>query len=322
MPKYRPEEITYELFGIDPEKFYAKLFSYGAAQPDLLADPASKYLNSRQKQRLLVEALRRLLPGGGDVLDVGCGSGPFGPTILAHAPGVRLFGVDMSRECVQQACANGYAGGEACDFVSGLPYPDGRFDAVISMDLLGHIEFRHKDRVIREIWRVTRPGGGGLHGVETTFVDYLNCNPADPNDPVRKYVHAQGHIGVEPARHAEKRFAACFSRVEWNITYLYPLLEFNNLANFDYFEKEFHELLRKHGKGPDAEILADLLLGRLNAYFIDVCQKAFGPAFRPYDQPWWEEQPPTGENPAADAVAAVARQLCRPGGFACFTVGK
>jgi ubiquinone/menaquinone biosynthesis C-methylase UbiE len=320
MPKYRLEEITYELFGINPAEYYANLFSYGSAIPDLFADPTWKYRNSLQKQRLVVESLRGSLPRGGDVLDVGCGSGPFGPTLLAHVPGVRLFGVDMSSKCIEQARANGYTDGVACDFVAGLPYPDGRFDAVISMDCMGHIEFRHKDNVVREMSRVTRPGGVGWHGVETAFVDYLNCSPADPNDPVRKYVHAQGHIGVEPARHAQRRFERCFSRVEWNITYFYPLLEFNNLANFDYFEKDFHEMLRKHGKGADAETLGDILLGRLNAYFIELCQRTFGPAFRPYDAPPDDE--PGAEQLADPAVGAVARNICRPGGFACFTVGK
>ena len=321
MPKYRPEEITYELFGINPAEYYANLFSYGSANPDLFADAAWKYRSSLQKQRLLVESLRGSLPRGGDVLDVGCGSGPWGPTLLAHVPGIRLFGVDMSRKCIQQVRANGYVEGIACDFVSGLPYPDGRFDAVISTDVMGHIEFRHKDNVVREIGRVTRPGGIGWHGIETGFVDYLNCNPADPKDPVRKYVHAQGHVGVEPARLVQGRFQRCFSRVEWNITYLHPLLEFNNLANADYFEKDFHEMLRRYGASDEAKVLADLLLGRLNIYFIELCRKTFGPAFRPYDAPPGDE-PATDAELADPAVAAVARDLCRPGGFACFAVTK
>ena len=321
MPTYRPEEITYELFGIDPEKFYAEKFGFGPAIPDLLSNPASKYRNSMQKPRLLIDALRRSLPRGGDVLDVGCGSGPLGLTILSNVPGVRLFGVDMSPRCIEQARSNGYTDGRCCDFLSSLPYPDARFDAVISTNFLGHIEFRRKDGVIRETHRVTRPGGVGWHGVETAFVDYFHCDPGDPDDPVRRYVSSEGHIGVEPARHVQRRFAACFSHVEWNITYLYPLLEFNNLANFPYFEEDFHEMLRRYSSGDEAKILADILLGRLNTYFIELYEKTFGPAFRPYDDPH-EESSAAGAETVNESVLAAAKALCRPAGFASFLVRK
>jgi ubiquinone/menaquinone biosynthesis C-methylase UbiE len=269
----------------------------------------------------MVSNLERCLPKGGEVLDVGCGSGPFGPTIHAHVPGVRLFGVDMSRKCVEGASRNGYTESKCSDLAAGLPYEDARFDAVISMDLLGHIEFRHKDVLIREMSRVTRPGGIGHHGAETGFIDYLNCNPADPNDWVRKYVQAQGHIGVEPARRLERRFSTCFSEVKWDITYLYPFLDINNIAPADYFEKQFHETLKTF-PSLEARLLVNVVIGRFNRYFIDLYRKVFGKAFQPYDEPPGQETH-SGDGDSVDArVAAIARELVHPGGFSSFLVKK
>jgi ubiquinone/menaquinone biosynthesis C-methylase UbiE len=320
MPKYLPEEITHELFGIDPEKFYAELFSFGR-DIDRFSQPANRYEISHEKIRLMVDNLKRCLPKGGDVLDVGCGSGPFGPTILAHVPGVRLFGVDMSRKCVKGTSRNGYTESKCSNLAAGLPYQDARFDAVISMDLLGHIEFRHKDALIREMSRVTRPGGIGHHGAETGFIDYLNCNPADPNDLVRKYVLAQGHIGTEPARHLERRFSTCFSEVKWDITYVYPFLDIDNIASADYFERDFHETLRLF-PNPEARLLCNVVIGRFNTYFINLYKKLFGKAFQPYDDPA-EQQTASGDGDPVDArVTAIARELCRPAGFASFLVRK
>jgi ubiquinone/menaquinone biosynthesis C-methylase UbiE len=286
--KYAPEEITYELFGIDPAEFYKTKFALGEGLADALANPVFRYEVAYEKFRRLIADLRSFLPGGGKVLDIGCGAGTYGPTLLANVPGIELHGVDMSEECLVHARDNGYRRCELFDLRHPLPYKDAAFDAVFSMDLLGHIEFRSKDALVAEMARVTVPGGAGHHGAETAFVDYFDCDPLDNGDKVRRYVLFEGHIGVEPVEAFAERFARHYSSVECSPTYLYPF------AHKDTFEKcfedDFRETCEKHGQAESIQI-TNLVLGRLNQYFQKLYGRVFGSAFPGLAQP-----PPTAEH--------------------------
>jgi len=308
LPKYRPDEITYELFGIDPAEFYATKFACGRGIDDALANPIFRYEIVYEKIRRLIADLRMLVPDGGRVLDIGCGAGPYAPTLLANVPDIRLFGVDMSEACLEQAAANGYSDCRLFNLYEPLPFDDEYFDAVISMDVFGHIEFRQKDFLIGETARITRRGGGGHHGVETAFIDYFDCDPRDENDPVRKYVYVDGHVGAEPTADVCARFAKYFD-VTHHITYLYPFLD---LAAFSgLFGEEFKSLVARHHH-PEAVQLASLILGRLNTCFLERFSTAFGDEFTPQD----------GRPDPGDSPNAKVRELFRPGGFSSLTLRR
>ena len=304
MPKYRPEEVTYELFGINPAEFYATKFACGRGVDDALAHPVYRYEVVWEKIRRLIADLRMLLPEGGRVLDIGCGAGPYAPTLLANVPNLRLSGVDMSEACLEQAAANGYSECRVFNLYEPLPFDDESFDAVISMDVFGHIEFRNKDFLIAEIARITRRGGGGHHGVETAFIDYFDCDPRDENDPIRRYVYVDGHVGAEPASDVCARFAKHFD-VTHHITYLYPFLDLGTFKGL--FGDEFQSLVSQHDH-PEAVQLANLILGRLNTCFLERFSNAFGDAFTPHD----------GASNDGDKV----RELFRPGGFSSVTLRR
>jgi SAM-dependent methyltransferase len=98
-----------------------------------------------------------------DVLEVGSGSG--GPALyLAAARGCRLTGVDINEHGVRNAAALADARGlsdrvefRAVDASQPLPFPEGRFDVVVSNDAICHI--RERAGVLRDWFRVLRPGG-------------------------------------------------------------------------------------------------------------------------------------------------------------------
>ena len=298
-----------------------------------MAIPVFRYEVSYEKNRRLITDLQTLMPGGGKVLDIGCGAGTYGPTLLANVPMLELYGIDMSKSCLLQARANGYTECRMWDFASQpLPYEDEVFDAVISMDMLGHIEFRRKDFLIGQMARVTKHGGSGHHGVETCYVDYYNCNPGDEADPVRRYIYVDGHIGVEPAQDVCARFGKHFDEVSHRMTFLFPFLDIDTFAGV--FEEDFQQVVAAHAH-PEARQLALVILGRLNRHFIELYTQAFGPAFQPNDalpqsltpahaQARAEMQQRLQEYEQLYGIdfVPVPRELFRPAGFSSITLKK
>jgi SAM-dependent methyltransferase len=101
-----------------------------------------------------------LLPPGGRVLDVGCGTGRLGAVL---GSGHEAFGVDLSPAMLRETRRSGryvLALGDAF----ALPFADGSFDATVALRLLFH--FPDPAPILRELARVTRPGG--LAVIETS----------------------------------------------------------------------------------------------------------------------------------------------------------
>ena len=101
-------------------------------------------------------------PGANAVLDIGCGDGGDLRRIEALAPeAARLVGVDSSAKAIETACAAtvGDARFEwhSHDVSAGLPFADGAFDALFSLNLLECIP--DKAALLGKMARVLRPGG-------------------------------------------------------------------------------------------------------------------------------------------------------------------
>ena len=101
-----------------------------------------------------------------EILEVGSGSG--GPAVyLAEKRGCRVTGVDINEHGVRNATALATARGladrarfEVVDASRPLPFPECRFDAVVSNDAMCHI--RDRLAALRDWHRVLKPGGRAL----------------------------------------------------------------------------------------------------------------------------------------------------------------
>lgn len=99
---------------------------------------------------------RRLLDAlGGDpgaVLDAGCGTGGLLARMQGAATGLEF-------DPVAAALARGKSGAAiVCGSVNAMPFADGRFDVVVSADVLCHAGVR-PEAALGEFRRVLRPGG-------------------------------------------------------------------------------------------------------------------------------------------------------------------
>lgn len=181
---------------------------------------------------------------GSSVLDLGCGAGMLA---LLKRKGVTLTGVDLSDECAISARRNGYDATYQAE-LSHLPFPDSSFDYVVSLDVLGHIEFKEKDAVLAEVKRVLRPDGVTMHGIECT--DHSARKNYDEMEPeeLRRFVEIDGHVGLEEEEEHAARFRKFFAHVAWEPRYTLNLSSEEFLKQADHyglpFEDDFLDYLR------------------------------------------------------------------------------
>ncbi|NOS86375.1 MAG: methyltransferase domain-containing protein [Ignavibacteria bacterium] len=97
------------------------------------------------------------------VLEIASGSG--GPAVfMSKETGCHLTGLEYDRNGVDNSLKlaeeNGLA--ESMEFIHGdasekLPFDDGTFDAVVSIDAINHL--KNRDKVLKEFFRVLKKGG-------------------------------------------------------------------------------------------------------------------------------------------------------------------
>jgi SAM-dependent methyltransferase len=110
-----------------------------------------------------IEPLRLLPSGRGRVLDLGCGRG--GSRRALEAKGYAWVGMDLRRDGGVKVVADAHR----------LPFADGSFDAVYSLQVLEHLS-RPWDAA-EEVFRVLKPGGvfcGGVAALEPFHHSYFN----------------------------------------------------------------------------------------------------------------------------------------------------
>lgn len=119
---------------------------------------ASWYENERHRgYHALIDELEidLLLPyiKGRDCLEVGCGTGLILRSVAPLAN--RAVGIDISPGMLAKAVERGLDAIEGS--ATALPFEDDSFDVVYSFKVLAHVE--EIDLALREMTRVTRPGG-------------------------------------------------------------------------------------------------------------------------------------------------------------------
>ncbi len=159
-----------------------------AARYDLLIWLVTFGREGHFRQKLLHPA--RLQPGE-SVLDVGCGTGTLaiaakrsvGPTGL-------VYGIDASLAMIARARNKAKKAGVEVIFeralAESLPFPDARFDVVLSTVMLHHLPRKAREQGVREMRRVLKPGGRLL------AVDFAGAS-GNGKGPLAHF-HRHGHV--------------------------------------------------------------------------------------------------------------------------------
>jgi ubiquinone/menaquinone biosynthesis C-methylase UbiE len=130
---------------------------------------------------------------GGSILDVGTGPGQIAILLCQADPAANLVAVDLAEAMLERARAN-VAGAGLADRIAcvrgdakALPWPDGRFEAVISNTIVHHIP--DPAPALAEMVRLVAPGG-------TLFVRDL----ARPDSDAVVAALVEAHAGGESPR--------------------------------------------------------------------------------------------------------------------------
>jgi SAM-dependent methyltransferase len=101
-------------------------------------------------------------------LDLGCGDGILGRTLLEHFPQSRGVFLDFSEAMIEAARAKCAAGAGRCRFVNadfgaadwtGTVAADAPFDLIVSGFAIHHQTDERKGELYGEVWQLLRPGG-------------------------------------------------------------------------------------------------------------------------------------------------------------------
>jgi len=91
------------------------------------------------------------------VLELGVGAGASSSRRLAER--YRLTGVDLSEEQLRRAAVSLPGATLIQDDIATVEFPDGSFDAVVSLYVLNHLPREHLEPLMRRVARWLRPGG-------------------------------------------------------------------------------------------------------------------------------------------------------------------
>lgn len=152
--------------------------SYREAGRDRLWDPANPgYARMvRDRDRALVDLIRRSLPPGGSGLDLGCGPGDLADLVRSKLSEVSWTGVDLLPEAIAEARALRPWATWIEASVDRLPLADRAFDVVVASTLFSSLPTPSLESdVAAEIARVLRPGGWLI------WYDLRYDNPRNPH---------------------------------------------------------------------------------------------------------------------------------------------
>jgi|SRR4029453_4577836 ubiquinone/menaquinone biosynthesis C-methylase UbiE len=126
-----------------------------------LYDPLVSLLGGERARRDLV-AQANITPGQ-RILDIGCGTGTLAVMLKRSQADIEVIGLDPDPKALRRAKTKATRAGFSLQldqgFADDLPYAEHSFDRVFSSFMFHHLEGQNREKTLREVLRVLKPGG-------------------------------------------------------------------------------------------------------------------------------------------------------------------
>ncbi len=124
-------------------------------------DPLVSLMGFDRARRELISSAN--VERGQDILDLGCGTGTLTVMLKRDFSSVQIVGLDPDPKVLRRARIKATRAAVSVQFDQGfadeLPYKDGSFDRVFSSFMFHHLEEDERQKMLREVLRVLKPGG-------------------------------------------------------------------------------------------------------------------------------------------------------------------
>lgn len=156
------------------------------------------------------------------LLDIGCGTGLELASLYRRFPGLRVTGIDLSKDMLGKLREN-YPDREieliAADYFR-YPFAAGRYDAALSFETLHHFPYEKKGSIYKKLFEAIRPGGyyvecdyiACCQEEETLCLEQYACRRKRDRVPEGEFVHIDIPLTLE--HEMELIRGAGFRRVE------------------------------------------------------------------------------------------------------------
>lgn len=149
------------------------------------------------------------------VLDLGCGTGTLVVLLKRKYPTAQIVGLDPDPKALHRANKKVRRAGVSVQLDEGfsdeLPYDEGTFDRVLSSFMLHHLEEPEREKTLREVLRVLKPGGsfhlldfaGGEDGAQGRWGRLVNSHARlDDNSQQRilQLMRSAGFMNAEKVK--------------------------------------------------------------------------------------------------------------------------
>jgi SAM-dependent methyltransferase len=144
---------------------------------------AETFIQDAQGSSVGVATIRswsRSLPGGGEILDLGCGPG--GPrSEVLFDNGFAVYGVDASPSLVQAFRRRHAEAQVACERVEESPFFGRAFDAAVAWGLMFLLPEESQRRVIHRVARAFKPSGRFLFTAPAQICTWADLSTGRPS---------------------------------------------------------------------------------------------------------------------------------------------
>jgi len=255
--------------------------------PPLLDETKDTYSNQKLFEKRMASRLN--VTTGSRVLDIGCGRGRIAH-LVASETGADVIGINIDKDQLASAREFAHVKGmsgqlsfQEANYNEPLPYPDGHFDAVYYVQVIGGYGTDLK-KLFKEIHRVLKPGG------HAHFEDYVVLPAYNATDlqqwklvqaskavlgvvsyyTDQDYVDAMTESGLETLHRVNASVAEQAKLLDKDKAFFLPLTRIVSFLNSGgVVPSHFAEMLQRMTKGTDEMIEAHrlgLVTGDIETY--------------------------------------------------------